>query len=291
MFTLIRASFTLIPSRDLIAQPITSKVVKQVILRKARPGSILHKLLADDSPISRAPEKPVKMSMISRAGRPLWNWVGGYPVVLRGGEEYGFDVVYVDSPIAEKRLGLGEGVAGRVIEELTGLEGRSAVYGSGEATISLTSITAVSSDQLGADLRGSGVRLEFQTPTLLQYPKPSRLRIRESVHSLYPTPHLLIMNLAQKWEMYESGKRPVGIPAYIPFELREVDHGIRPITIPLNGVGERGFTGWAVYRLAAASQERLGSYLRLLHMATFTGVGHSTSLGLGQVALSMLNHA
>ncbi len=85
------------------------------------------------------------------------------------------------------------------------------------------------------------------------------------------------MNLAQKWEMYESGKRPVGIPpAYIPLRVEGGGSRIRPITIPLNGVGgERGgFTGWAVYRLAAASQERLGgSYLRLLHMATFTGVG------------------
>ena len=77
----------------------------------------------------------------------------------------------------------------------------------------------------------------LRDPTLLQYPRHPRLGVRDSVHALYSHPVIPILSLLRRWNAYERFDK-VGLShaIYAPYELREVNHSIRPVTI---SVGKR----------------------------------------------------
>jgi CRISPR-associated endoribonuclease Cas6 len=285
VFTIVRIKYGLVALRDIIIQSLSSKVIKQLLLSKFGAESQLSKLISDNSPLARAPEKPIKMSMIYRGERALWNEGKGVPLILRRGEEYYFYITFIDSPKNAARLGIDDGNA---LGELMELDGNFRIYGYGEVTVKLSGVEMIASNELGSEEAWSSVKLEFPVPVLLQYPKPARLRLRESVNALYPLPQLVIWNMVWRWSMYGDDHLSPSLPQYAPLELREIDHRIHAITINM-GVKERGFTGWIIYRLTSKNKERAADYVKLLRFASLTGIGRSTTLGLGQVKLYPLN--
>jgi len=287
VFTIIRVKYRLTAMQDIIIQSLSSKVIKQLLLSKVGRESPIYALIGDYSPLAKAPEKPIKMSMIYRGERALWNEGWGDPLILRRGTEYAFHITFIDSPKNAARLGVDNG---NVLRELMELEGNFRIYGYGEVAVSLIGIEVIASSELGSGESWSSVKLEFPTPVLLQYPKPPRLRLRESVNALYPLPQLMIWNAAWRWSLYSDDRLPPSLPQYAPLELRESDHGIRAVTVNV-GVKERGFSGWIIYRLTSKSKERAANYIKLLRFASLTGIGRSTTLGLGQVRLWPLNEA
>lgn len=245
-------------------------------------GSFLVELLGKGGRLRRVPDKPIRFSMV-RDGRGRYLWGdGASPIVVRGGLEYSFDIVYIDSPSFGASLGVDD-VSRMLIE----LSGDYVVYGNYRVRIEPREVRVLSSDSLGGDLRGClYVKVMFRTPTLLQYPKHPRLRIRESIHALYPQPLLIMLSLVRKWNRYEGVER-MGISnaIFAPYELREVNHEIRPVTVHMGRVRTRGFVGWIIYRVVSRSDRRVENYLRLLDMGRYTGVGRSTTMGLGLMNL------
>ena len=93
-----------------------------------------------------------------------------------------------------------------------------------------------------------------------------------------------ILSLLRRWNAYERFDK-VGLShaIYAPYELREVNHSIRPVTISVGRTRTRGFIGWLIAKPVSRSEVRLRNYMRLLDMANYLGVGRSTSIGLGTV--------
>ncbi|WP_291767045.1 CRISPR system precrRNA processing endoribonuclease RAMP protein Cas6 [Caldivirga sp. UBA161] len=273
MFALISLEYRLVPLQDTIIQALSSRVVKQIILSSLSTNSIINKLAS-----SRIPNKPIKFSLITSAnGYPLWG-DGSRPLMLHSGTEYGFRVVVVDT--YDENLD-----TSRLMDELTTISGVHRIYGLYAVNVDLVGALVKRSEELGRELAGNlYFKVNFKSPTLLQYPKHPRLNIRESINALYPYPMLLVLSLVKSWNSYEKyEKLGVAHAIYAPYELREVDHRIKPVTVHMGDVKERGFIGWIIYGLRTSSSRRMSNYVKLLELANYVGVGRSTTMGLGSV--------
>ena len=276
MFALISLEYRLVPLQDIIIQALSSRVVKQIILNSLGTDALVSKLA-----LSRLPNKPIKFSLITNAnGYPLWG-DGSRPLMLHSGTEYSFRVTVVDT--YDENLD-----AGRLMDELTTISGVHRIYGLYSVNVDLVSAFVKSSEELGRELAGNlYFKVNFKSPTLLQYPKHPRLNIRESINALYPHPMLLVLSLVKSWNSYEKyDKLGVAHAIYAPYELREIDHRIKPVTVHMGDVRERGFVGWIIYGLRTSSSRRMSNYIKLLELANYVGVGRSTTMGLGSVKVT-----
>ncbi|AET32444.1 CRISPR-associated endoribonuclease Cas6 [Pyrobaculum ferrireducens] len=253
----LRATYALTPGRDLVVQALTSRVAKQAVLQWfTYPGA--------GTP---QPEKPLKFSYLHHQGRPLWG-DGETPVAVRGGEVYHFQVVAdVDR--------LGEDLALRLLQPPREVK----IYGA-PARLEL----AEASIEAAAPLHpGRYVTVRFKTPTLLQYPKPPRVKA-PTTHTLYPQPRLLILNLIQRARAY-GVEAPLSLYVYAPFDLVESTHAVRPAAVYVGPHHAVGFTGVITYRLDAPAK-RARWIAQLLGLARYIGVGHSTAMGFGWVEIT-----
>ncbi len=276
MFALISLEYKLVPLQDIIIQALSSRVVKQIILGAVGMDGLVSRLA-----LSRLSNKPIKFSLITNAnGYPLWG-DGSRPLMLRSGVEYGFRVIVVDT--------YNDSIdTSKLMDELTTISGLHKIYGSYMVNVDLVGALVKSSEELGSELSGNSYfKVTFKSPTLLQYPKHPRLNIRESINALYPYPMLLILSLVKSWNSYEKyDKLGVAHAIYAPYELREIDHRIKPVTIHMGDVKERGFIGWIIYGLRARNGKRMSNYVKLLELAEYIGVGRSTTMGLGTVEVT-----
>ncbi|MGC9137324.1 CRISPR-associated endoribonuclease Cas6, partial [Caldivirga sp.] len=245
------------------------------------PGAVGMDGLVSRLALSRLSNKPIKFSLITNAnGYPLWG-DGSRPLMLRSGVEYGFRVIVVDT--------YNDSIdTSKLMDELTTISGLHKIYGSYMVNVDLVGALVRSSEELGSELSGNSYfKVTFKSPTLLQYPKHPRLNIRESINALYPYPMLLILSLVKSWNSYEKyDKLGVAHAIYAPYELREIDHRIKPVTIHMGDVKERGFIGWIIYGLRARNGKRMSNYVKLLELAEYIGVGRSTTMGLGTVEVT-----
>ncbi|MCX8138014.1 CRISPR system precrRNA processing endoribonuclease RAMP protein Cas6 [Pyrobaculum aerophilum] len=173
---------------------------------------------------------------------------------------------------------LGDDAAMRLLEP----PGRVQLYGS-YASLELAEarIEAPAEEPLGKYLT-----VKFHTPTLLQYPKPPRVRA-PSVNALYPQPRLLVLNLLQRARHY-GVEAPLSLYVYAPFDLVESTHSIRPAAVYVGPHHAVGFAGVITYRVEAPERRR--QWLsKLLGLAKYIGVGRATSMGFGWVELQSHN--
>ena len=273
--------FHFAPEQDVVVPPFTSKVSKTVLIQ----------LLGDRALLSGIHEpggllrKPLVVSPVFMKGRPLFKLQGQKGlIVLRASHRYCFTASAIGHLASEKLLNC-------LLDKLP----------CDDLRLFNTRISVLNVDVTIKDLselclpEARAYRIEFRTPTVLQYPRPWRWRFDEARYSLFPNPHLIIWSLARHWNsLTPPGLRVPDIyrlACYANFALVEADYDLRPVTViyergggrGLNGSGPRAFLGWVLYEHRKGNP-RLDKWLmRLLDYANYVGIGKSRAIGFGMV--------
>lgn len=285
----VRAVYRVVPGSSGAAPPLTSKVMKSVLIESSE---WFRGVLS-----SRAPYKPVFVSNLmyeARDGvwRPLYARPGR-PVFLREGAEYRA-VVSACAPWG-------------AIDNLLRLGGRYKAYGF-ELLIEPVeaSITSLSALMVGVG-PGYLIRLEFLTPTVVSVkhmapPMTASARRAPNAYRLVPQPSVIFAYLLRLWNHIARPEDRLPNPAASDLTaytygrasdllLTEIDYRIRPETAVIgkdsNGkIREvRGFTGWVTYQLSRRASKKYTNILsKLLALAQTLGVGRSRGIGLGHTA-------
>ncbi len=286
----VRAVFKIITTSSGPAPPLTSKIMKSVLIESSE---WFRRVLS-----SRAPYKPVFVSNLMfevREGvwRPLYARPGR-PVFLREDAEY--------------RAVISSCTSWEAAKDLINLGGRFKAYGFG-LTIEPVEARVTRLSALRVDA-GPGylVRLEFLTPTIVSVkhmapPMTASARRAPNAYRLVPQPSVIFAYLLRLWNhIARPGDRlpnPAAsdLTAYVfgrasDLLLTEIDYRIRPETAIIgkdnNGkIREvRGFTGWVTYQLSRrASKKYINTLSKLLALAQTLGVGRSRGIGFGHTTV------
>ena len=279
------ASLVVVPLADTILPPVSSKVLKQVVLKAG--GRLA------DVARSRGSYKPLFISMLYRGDRPLYSRGEGV-LQARRGEELGARIALI-------------GPAHEHVEELLSLAGSwRTSYGEYRVKVSRIDAKPVSRLSLpGPGPRPGGVlRLVAKTPvviaskTLYTGPPEYSHRVPGNLYRLFPSPGLLAASLLRQWNTVLGGDHLVyyrdgwnhdaGLVARAAeVYMAELDYEIRPETLVVGKTSRgtlrlvRGWRGWILYRVAGRKLARLLD--RLLALATVIGMGKSRGIGLGEI--------
>lgn len=283
---LCHLTFHFTPERDVVVPPFTSKVSKTILIQLLGDASLLSGLREPGGLV----RKPLVLSPVLAGGRPLFKLQGqeGF-MVLRAGRRYSFSVSAIGSLASERFLD-------RIVEKMpsNGLK----LFNS---QVSMLSVDVVVRDLAELCLPEADVyRVEFKTPTILQYPTPWRWGSKGARYCLFPHPHLMVWSLARHWNsLAPPGMRAPDIhrlACYANYALLEADYELRPVTVvyergPGGSSGPRAFLGWVLYEHRKVSQ-KLDIWLkRLLDYANYVGVGKSRSIGFGMVEVGPATQA
>ena len=269
--------FSLTPLRDLIAPPLTSKLLKYCL----------------DSEVPRrlfGSYGNVTYTQVSDGGRPLYS-TGSSPIVLRSGVRYraGMVVVHESHDFLNKFI---------VNSEVK----CSGPYG--EYVLFLDEVEVRDMRSLSMDL-SRVFKIVFLTPTILtvKLMTPPSLASKVSrlpeLHKLIPQPSFIFSHLLKLWNSYASPEERIPRPAYnewahynlgrlADITLIELDYKVWPETVPIGRDRKgtlrkaRGFRGWVIYK-SIAPKNLHNTYAKLLTLATLTGIGRSRGIGLGQI--------
>ncbi len=282
----VRAVYKVVPGSSGSAPPLTSKIMKSVLIESSE--------WFRDVLSSRAPYKPVFVSNLMYAGkggvwRPLYARPGR-PVALRGGAGY--------------RAVVSSCASREAVEALMVLGGRFRAYGY-ELLIEPVEVSITRLSTLSTDVApGALIRLEFLTPTAVSVkhmapPMTASARRAPNAYRLVPQPSVIFAYLLRLWNHVAEPKDRLPNPAasdltaYVfgrasDLLLIEIDYRIRPETaiIGKDGNGKvrevRGFTGWVTYQLSKkASKKYINILSKLLALAQTLGIGRSRGIGLG----------
>ncbi|MEM1766173.1 MAG: CRISPR system precrRNA processing endoribonuclease RAMP protein Cas6 [Zestosphaera sp.] len=271
---------SVIPLRDLIAPPLTSKLLKHCME-------------------SRIPRRKfnshgnVTYTQLSDGSKPLYS-VGEFPIALRSGFRYSGRVVVVSED---------HGFLSQVDPEIR----CSGAYG--DYVVSVEEIEVYEMKSLTMELSNL-FKIAFVTPTILSVklmtPPSLRGKTRRfpELHKLIPQPSFMFSYLLKLWNSYASPEERIPKPPYnewahyklgrlADITLAEIDYRVRPETAIIgrneNGTlrKARGFVGWVIYE-SVAPRSLHNIYAKLLKLASLTGVGRSRGLGLGQIKITNL---
>ena len=111
-----------------------------------------------------------------------------------------------------------------------------------------------------------------------QYAEPiDKTHIREAVSSVYPTQYELKTSILEHTRKNNKGNNDV------PGEDEN--------DIKTGGARDKyyksGFTGFCIYETAQTTKEVNNTIFKLLIFAGFTGIGHKTTMGMGQVKIEV----
>lgn len=287
---IIKAEYLITFSENKIAPPLTSKIVKNILVDA---GEWFSKVLR-----SRAPYKPIFVSNLMyevREGvwRPLYARPGKQ-VFVRAGTPYRFLVSACAEP--------------EVVDTLLTLTGTFRPYGL-EARVEPLSAEMKSLHTLGLGVEpGDSFKMTFFTPTIISVkhmaPPLSRgIRRVPNLYRLVPQPSTIFSYLMRLWNNIAEPKERIPNPAASDITayafgrasdllLTEVDYRIRAETaiIGKNGTGNlrktRGFTGWVIYKIhRKASKKYVTALRKLLELANNLGIGRSRGIGLGHTEI------
>ncbi len=297
VFTTYRLRFSLIPLNDIVISSLSSKIVKNILtkcieekiydkyrsfVKFLKPGDVFYK----------SPVKPIRITFLyktsSNSIKPLWSEHDS-KIILNKDNEYFFDIIIFESEHLNKRFSVSIEPS-FVFELLSCMENTHEVYNYARVKIVCNNVDVFNSNDLSNSVNinePDTVIIDFKTPTLLQYPRHPKLRNTPSRHSLYPQPFLVLLSLIYKWNNIDA-KEPITLAhaIFAPYEIIEVGHNIKPITIHLRKIKERGFIGWIKYGIDTRSRKRYENYLKLLKFAEIVGIGRSTSIGFGHVKVT-----
>lgn len=281
MRLVVSINLSLVPEHDLIAPPLTSKLLKYCL------DSRLPKKFFDS-------HSNVTYTQLSDGVRPLYS-TGNSPVTLVRGSRYLGRVVVVSDDH----------------KFVTSLEDRIRCSGAyGDYVILVNEIELCEMGSLTMNLERF-FKIAFLTPTLLTVKLMSPPSLKNKVkrfpelHKLIPQPSFIFSYLLKLWNSYAEPEEKIPRPPYnewAPYKLgrladitiTEVDYRLRPETVVIgkNDKGvlrkARGFIGWVIYE-STAPRNLHDIYAKLLALATLTGVGRSRGIGLGQIQVINLS--
>ena len=279
---------------DIPLPSITSRVVKQIIIEALENSSddklkCVIEFFKVGSDKARFPVKPVKVTFLYKiengVKKYLWCEYETRPII-KAGVKYYFDFILVESNQVRKRTGI-DFNALDVIDILDRISGEFKIFQFNKVEVESKDLNIITFDDFEVNDLYDTVLIKFETPVLLQYPKHPKLRNVPSRHTLYPQPMLIILSLINKWNnLVDKDYITLSHAIYAPYEIIEVNHEIKPVTIQFRKIRERGFIGWIKYGIDSKSEKRWRNYLRLFKFAEYLGVGRSTSIGLGQVSIN-----
>ncbi|ABP95313.1 MULTISPECIES: CRISPR system precrRNA processing endoribonuclease RAMP protein Cas6 [Metallosphaera] len=263
---IVKASLTLIPTRDVILPPVTSKVLKYLIMS----GELFPFLR--DLVSSRDKHKPLFISNLGVNGRRL---VLMKPVHVSRGTALDAFISYPLRPDA-----------------ITPVNG---VFNTpyGEFQVTLNSFMVLDEFQ---PPQGNVVRVNFVSPVLLSSMiglPPSlnpRFRGRGSNFTI-PSPGLIIASaykthqgLTRRFDDVKSFKLAVLVNAL----SKVINFRMRPVTVSLGERGDkvrktRGVKGWIEFELPP---EFRGT-MKYLMVGSYLGIGRSRGIGLGEISLEV----
>jgi len=285
MMFIISIKVSIRPRED-VPPSVSSRVSKMILIRALEnigneKALKIVELLRKGSPLTRAPVKPIRVSFIQDGERPLWEEYDKRPI-MRAGRRYSFKVTLFDSDNVRDRLKISTSLD-VIAELLENFSGEFKIFKFNTVEVSTDSIEAVTEDQLYDNSSYDTAIIQFLTPTFLQYPHHPKIRGYPTRHTLYPQPMLFMLSLVYKWNNLADSHMSIAQALYAPYEIIEVSHGIRPVTLQFRKIRERGFVGWIKYGIDSKSSRRYENYIKLLNFANYIGVGRSTNIGLGDV--------
>lgn len=117
----------------------------------------------------------------------------------------------------------------------------------------------------------------------LQVVSPAAVRAGREVLPL-PLPRALFAGLAAKWNVFAPQPLHPDAVEALGAALRLSRHTIRTKAVRLHGYPQIGFIGSCEFVLDHRHDPELAALARLLaHYALFAGIGHKTTMGMGQV--------
>jgi|BEDMetMinimDraft_2_1075160.scaffolds.fasta_scaffold04049_4 CRISPR-associated endoribonuclease Cas6 len=258
---IIRVSYSVRPSGEMIVQPFSSKVSRTALLTQSK----VYRDLAESS----EPLKPFRVTALKEGNRPLYSsW---HLMRLLPDKDYSFEVTSLLDPFLE--------------DVLSTPSFTFSIYGR-QLSAEVRELNVLSpSDLILPESRL--YRVDFVTPTLLQFPRPN-LRRKRNRYSLFPYPPLLLGSLAMHWNKFLEPKVSKVTGSRALYFLKEVDYRLRPMTVRYDEGRVRGFVGWTLFSLEARKGSKLRENLRrMLAYSNLVGVGKSRSVGFGEVRVRL----
>ena len=280
---LITIKLSLTPLSDLILPPMSSKLLKYIVLSSSCFEDIR------GFARSHASFKPITLYTLRRGGRRLYSTTESRsPMVIRVGEVLeGRIAVYARNPFS--------------LSSLSGCEDVVEFHNS-RIAVSVTGASIENVESLNAGIEvGKPFKLVIHTPLLLSpklmTPPPlSTSKLVKSIkpgYRLLPTPSYIMSAACGEWLGLIRGVRVKdNIAPYVVGRLSdvafyEVDLNIEPKTV-VYGRDEkgnlrlvRGVIGYVAYTLTTPKLEKIAN--KLLALATRIGLGKSRSIGFGEV--------
>ena len=267
------------PLADAVLPPVTSKVVKYILLDSA-PEPLRGALEARLGGV-----RPAFISMLYRGARPLYQrWSGKTPTPLtaRRGER-------LEARIALLATGLDAAL------EAATLEGsHETPYGSYRVEVLATEARLL--PHLDAEEPKPVLAVRARTPVIISarviQPRPGKRAA--PAHRLLPTPATLVAQLVKQWNTLAPPEHriPGGHAAHglrAELAMTELDYHLGPETVLVGKTAAgaprlaRGWRGWITYRLWS---KRLAETLaKPIALANALGLGRSRGIGLGDVEI------
>ncbi|BDC18756.1 CRISPR-associated endoribonuclease Cas6 [Acidianus sp. HS-5] len=239
------ATFKLKADHDVVLPPFTSKVSKSIL---AYYSPTYTKLSEDAKPF-----KPIRVTVL-KDSKGVVLAVNGRKAMMKGGGDYYFSFTFTDNNILKDLMGK---VNAEV--EMWGAKIEADI-------IDLKVIDEVKYED------STFYKVNFLTPTLIQPPK----KVKENRFLLYPYSYFFLASIVRHWNANMDKKVNITFLKSFVY-LKEVDHGIRPVSANYDGKPVRGFWGWIIYEVREKKVKELLSYANLF------GVGKSRAIGFGEV--------
>ncbi|BCS93453.1 CRISPR system precrRNA processing endoribonuclease RAMP protein Cas6 [Metallosphaera javensis (ex Sakai et al. 2022)] len=273
---LIRMTFTVTPVSDVVLPPLSSKVVKYLVLS----NQVLPFL--QEMVKSGEKQKPLFISNLEVNGKRLFST--GEPVAVKGGVRMFASVSF---PFTKEALNV---------------EGGKVSTPYGEFQVSLKEITILD-ESPPASIEGN-LKVWFRTPTLLSskiYLPPflqERYRRYNAGFSLIPSPGLVVASAYRQYlavlgktSGYENDMKTFKLTVMVNALSRVVGYNLHPVTAII-GEDEkgrlrktRGVMGWMEFDVPGSLKRRIVKYLEV---GSFLGIGRSRGIGLGEISIRLV---
>jgi len=280
---IVTVRFTVTPLSDVILPPMSSRLVKFIVVSSSCFGSVRGVVL------SKSSFKPVTLFTLRRGARRLYSTAdSSSPLSARAGEALeGRVAVYTRDPLSLSMLS--------GCDEIVEFHGSKLRVSIREAVIE-----AVDSITAGVEA-GKPFKLTMHTPLLLpsKLMTPPPLSTSKLVASLkggyrlLPTPSYVLAAACREWIGVVRGERveehiaPYVIGRLADITIYELDANTKPVTT-VYGRDEkgnlrlaRGPVGYVIYKLEAKKLAKAVD--KLLALATRIGLGKSRSIGFGEI--------
>ena len=260
-------------AKSFVVQPYTARVVRQILFKVAEKTGAdwLAEALA-----STAPNKPYAYTPLYAGTKPLYkNPNTDKPIVLYAGKTYTFKAATIIKSTDDVKL-------------LYGFLGPLELYDK-KVNLAITSAEILDEQAIKLPLRyGSRILVRFETPTLLQLPKP-RKPSKVNRYLPFPVPSIIFRSLKQHWNTY-AREKVTSSSWRADYALVVENYRLNPYTAYYDARRRiRGFTGWTQYRVTTRGEKLLAALSKLLAYAQLVNVGKSRSAGFGVVKINVLD--